>query len=102
MEEEGINAHNCFRAFERIHADAVHDDLNLSPILHPWAKARGFPLMPMPLTMSAIGTKRTSLVATHMSAFEVERTCRFALQMAAYDPKRTLPSRKGLLRIVPP
>ena len=39
--------------------------------------------------MSAIGTKRTCLVAPHMSAFRVKRTCRFALHMSAYDPKRT-------------
>ena len=57
--------------------------------------------------MSAIGPKRTSLVALHMSAFGgkadmafggmslsgsllgVKRTWLFALQMSAYDPKRT-------------
>jgi len=39
------------------------------------------------MTMSAFGTKRTSLVAPHMSAFGAKRTCRFALQI--YDPKRT-------------
>ena len=39
--------------------------------------------------MSAIGTKRTSLVAPHMFLSGVKRTCRFALQMSAYDPKRT-------------
>jgi hypothetical protein len=41
------------------------------------------------LRMSAIGTKRASLVALHMSALGVKRTCLFALQMSAYDPKRT-------------
>ena len=41
--------------------------------------------------MSAIGTKRTSLVALHMSAFGVERTLPFALHMSAFDPKRTCP-----------
>jgi hypothetical protein len=41
------------------------------------------------MTMSAFGTKRTSLVAPHMSAFGAKRTCRFALQMSAYDPKRS-------------
>src|SRR5262245_8802198 len=39
--------------------------------------------------MSALGPKRTSLVAPHMSAFGVKRTCRFALHMSAFDPKRT-------------
>jgi len=57
--------------------------------------------------VSAIGPKRTSLVAPHMSAFGgkadmtacgkslsrslsgVKRTCLFALHMSAYDPKRT-------------
>jgi hypothetical protein len=57
--------------------------------------------------MSAIGPKRTSVVALHMSAFGgkadmayrgislsrsllgVKRTCRFALHMSANDPKRT-------------
>src|SRR5262245_35132303 len=57
--------------------------------------------------MSAIGPKRTSLVAPHISAFGgkadmaycgntlsrsllgVKRTCRFALHMSAFDPKRT-------------
>src|SRR5512132_2964464 len=59
--------------------------------------------------MSAIGPKRTSLVAPHMSAFGgkadmtvcgnplsrslsgVKRTCPFALHMSANDPKRTCP-----------
>jgi hypothetical protein len=58
--------------------------------------------------MSAIGPRRTSLVALHMSAcagkadmtvcgsplsrslLGVKRTCRFALHESAYDPKRTL------------
>ena len=44
------------------------------------------------MTMSAIGTKRTSLDAPHMSALGVKRTWRFALHMSAFDPKRTLPS----------
>ena len=57
--------------------------------------------------MSAIGTKRTSLVAPHMSAFggkadmafcgnplsrsllRVKRTSAVALHMSAFDPKRT-------------
>ena len=39
--------------------------------------------------MSAIGTKRTSLVAPHMSAFEGKADMPFALQMSANDPKRT-------------
>src|SRR4029453_8947382 len=57
--------------------------------------------------MSAIGPKRTSLVALHMSAFGgkadmtvcgkplsrsllgAKRTCPFALHMSATDPKRT-------------
>src|SRR5262245_24622842 len=57
--------------------------------------------------MSAIGPKRTSLVAPHMSALRgkadmtvcgsplsrsllgVKRTCLCALHMSAYDPKRT-------------
>jgi hypothetical protein len=60
------------------------------------------------LSMSAIGTKRMSLVAPHMSAFGgkadmtkrkypllqsqlgEKRTCLVARQMSAYDPKRTL------------
>jgi hypothetical protein len=58
--------------------------------------------------MSAIGPKRTSLVAPHMSAFGgkadtlrcgvtllrslsgAKRTCLVALHMSAFDPKRTL------------
>jgi hypothetical protein len=58
--------------------------------------------------MSAIGPKRTSLVAPHMSAFGgkadmtvcgiplsrsllgAKRTCLFAAHMSANDPKRTL------------
>jgi len=58
--------------------------------------------------MSAIGPKRTSLIAPHMSAFGgkaemaffgmslsrsllgVKRTWLFAAHMSAYDPKRTL------------
>jgi|SRR5262245_12087149 len=58
--------------------------------------------------MSAIGPKRTSLVAPHMSAFGgkadmalcrgplswsllgAKRTCPFALHTSANDPKRTL------------
>ena len=58
--------------------------------------------------MSAIGTKRTFLVAAHMSAFggkadtafcenplsrsllRVKRTSVVALHMSAFDPKRTL------------
>ena len=40
--------------------------------------------------MSAIGTKRTSLVAPHMSAFGGKADMAFALQMSANDPKRTL------------
>src|SRR5215471_10992151 len=57
--------------------------------------------------MSALGPKRTSLVASHMSAFGgkadmafcgislswsllgVKRTCCFALRMSAFDRKRT-------------
>ena len=39
--------------------------------------------------MSAIGTKRTSLVALHMSAFGGKADMPFALQMSANDPKRT-------------
>src|SRR4029450_2258800 len=57
--------------------------------------------------MSAIGPKRTSLIALHMSAFGgkadmtvcgnplsrsllgAKRTCPFALHMSANDPKRT-------------
>jgi len=40
--------------------------------------------------MSAIGPKRTSLVAPHMSAFGGKADiCRFALHMSAFDPKRT-------------
>ena len=65
--------------------------------------------------MSAIGPKRTSLVAPHMSAFGgkadmaycgmslsrsllgVKRTCVFALHMSAFDPKRTCQAQIGLL-----
>src|SRR5262245_56618633 len=61
----------------------------------------------MLLTLSAIGPKRTSVVAPHMSAFGgkadmtgcgcllsrsllgVKRTWLIALHMSAYDPKRT-------------
>jgi hypothetical protein len=74
--------------------------------------------------MSAIGPKRTSLVAPHMSAFGgkadmalcgnsllrsllgVKRTCPFALHMSANDPKRTspyetfLPLRPNLLCLI--
>ena len=44
--------------------------------------------------MSAIGTKRTSLVALHMSAFGGKAdmpfcTAHVRLRMSAYDPKRT-------------
>ena len=44
--------------------------------------------------MSAIGTKRTSLVATPCPLLGVKRTCLFALQMSANDPKRTLTAQK--------
>jgi hypothetical protein len=65
--------------------------------------------------MSAIGPKRTSLVAPHMSAFGgkadmtlcenpllrsllgVKRTSLFAAQMSAFDPKRTLLTQKAEL-----
>ena len=40
--------------------------------------------------MSAIGTKRTSLVAPHMSAFGGKADMPFAPHMSAFDPKRTL------------
>ena len=40
--------------------------------------------------MSAIGTKRTSLVALHMSAFGGKADMPFCSAMSAYDPKRTL------------
>jgi hypothetical protein len=64
-------------------------------------------------TMSAIGPKRTSLVAPHMSALRgeadttgcgspllrsllgVKRTLRFALHMSANDPKRTSIARQA-------
>ena len=39
--------------------------------------------------MSAIGTKRTSLVALHMSAFGGKADMALALHMSAFDPKRT-------------
>ena len=42
------------------------------------------------LSMSAIGTKRTSLVHRKCLLLGVKRTCLFALHMSAYDPKRTL------------
>ena len=41
------------------------------------------------VTMSAIGTKRTSQIAPHMSAFEGRANMTFALHMSAFDPKRT-------------
>ena len=47
--------------------------------------------------MSAIGTKRTSLVAVHMSAFRCKADMLFALQMSASDPKRTLGSQSASL-----
>jgi hypothetical protein len=37
--------------------------------------------------MSAIGTKRTSLVAPHMSAFDPKRTSHFALRISAFGGK---------------
>jgi len=40
--------------------------------------------------MSAIGTKRTSIVALHMSAIGGKADMLFALHMSAYDPKRIL------------
>ena len=36
--------------------------------------------------MSAIGTKRTSLVALHMSAFGGKADMTFAVRTSAYDP----------------
>ena len=39
--------------------------------------------------MSAIGTKRKLLFASHMSAFGSKADMPFALQMSAFDPKRT-------------
>src|SRR5262245_35898739 len=70
------------------------------------ARFRGKADMPFCVHMSAIGPKRTSLVAPHMSAFGgkadmtiwaclllrsllgAKRTCGFALHMSAFDPKR--------------
>src|SRR5262245_50955456 len=74
-----------------------------------------FPQKSRRVRMSAIGPKRTSLVAPHMSAFEgkadmtvcgsplsrsllgVKRTSLFAAHMSAYDPKRTLAQRSRAL-----
>ena len=39
--------------------------------------------------MSAIGTKRTSLVALHMSAFGGKADIGFCAAHLAFDPKRT-------------
>ena len=39
--------------------------------------------------MSAIGTKRTSLVAPHMSAIGGKADMTFCAAMSAFDPKRT-------------
>ena len=50
------------------------------------------------IAMSAIGTKRTYLVALHMSAFGGKADMTFCAAMSAYDPKRTL--RKDLLSAV--
>ena len=46
--------------------------------------------------MSAIGTKRTFLVALHMSAFGGKADMACALHTSAYDPKRTWSGDLGL------
>ena len=46
--------------------------------------------------MSAIGTKRTYLVALHMSALGVKRTSRKCAAMSAFDRNRTLGSSQGI------
>src|SRR5262249_3197855 len=76
---------------------------------HPALSFVSATTLPTPAAMSAIGPKRTSLVAPHMSAFRgkadmtiwaclllrsllgVKRTWVGALHMSAFDPKRTYP-----------
>ena len=48
--------------------------------------------------MSAIGTKRTSLVAPHMSAFGGKADMPSAAHMSAFDPKRTSAQRQFAIR----
>jgi hypothetical protein len=45
--------------------------------------------------MSAIGPKRTSVVAPHMSAFGGKADILFAAHMSAFDPKRTFTAAKS-------
>jgi hypothetical protein len=54
-----------------------------------------------PRTLSAVGPKRTTLVASHMSAFGVKRTWLLRHEMAGFDPKRTL-AWIAAIRIVEP